>query len=114
MTTGCTASCVASSGLPMRPLRSPRRAAASAPNTCRLEWQARSHRNVLLRREALVAEEHDAILAERMPDLAEGLVLHRLREIYAADFRADIRLRPHDPDVLIIHALLPAASAAAV
>ena len=76
--------------------------------------KALGHRNVLLRREVLVAEEHDAIFAERAADLAEGLVLQRLREIDAADFRADIRRRRHDPDVLIIHALLPAASAVAV
>ena len=75
--------------------------------------KALGHRNVLLRREVLVAEEHDAVFAERAADLAERLVADRLPEIDAADLRTDIGRRRHDLDVLIVHAILPAASAAA-
>ena len=76
--------------------------------------KALGNRDVLLRREALVAEEHDAVFAERATDLAERLVAHGPRQIDAADLRTDIGRRRHDPDVLIVHAILPAASAAAV
>jgi hypothetical protein len=76
--------------------------------------KALGNRDVLLRRELLIAKEHDAVFAERAADLAERLVAHGPRQIDTADLRAHISRRRHDPDVLIVHAILPAASAVAV
>src|SRR5262249_41568715 len=71
--------------------------------------EALGDRDVLLRREVLVAEEHDAVFAEGVADLAEHLIRQRRREIDAADLRPDMSRRWHYPDVLISHAILPAA-----
>ena len=69
--------------------------------------EALGNSDVLLRRELLIAKEHDAVFAKRAADLAERLVLQRLREIDAADLRTDIGRRRHHPDVLVRHCHSP-------
>jgi hypothetical protein len=69
--------------------------------------EALGNSDVLLRREVLVAKEHDAVFTKGAADLAEGLVLQRLREIDAADLRTDIGRRRHHPDVLVRHCHSP-------
>ena len=59
--------------------------------------------DVLLRRQLLVAKEDDAVFSEGVPDLGEGFVRDRRRQIDPADFGPDMPRHRFDPDVVIAH-----------
>ena len=52
--------------------------------------EAAGEGDLLFRREFLVAEEHDLVVEEGRGDLGESIVVERLRQIDAADFRAQV------------------------
>jgi hypothetical protein len=66
--------------------------------------EATGESDLLLGRDPLVAKEQHAILVVGVLDRGEGTVVHRLRQVEAADFRAegstgwnDIEVRRHRP-----------------
>jgi len=58
-----------------------------------------AEREMLLRRDVLVAEEDDEVFGERAVDFVERAVRQRLSEIDAADLRADDRVSLSTPMV---------------
>src|SRR5207248_11348476 len=59
------------------------------------------------RRQPLVAEEHDAILPEGVPDFRQHLVGQWPRQLDPADLGAHMRRQRRHPDVLIGHRYSP-------
>src|SRR6478736_3064105 len=67
---------------------------------------------VLLMRQALVAEEDDEVLHQRVVHFLELLIAERARQVDAADLRADMRRQLPDLDCLIGHGCSFVAAAA--
>ena len=63
--------------------------------------EAAAEIEVLVLADVLVAEEDHQVLRQRAVDLLEGLVAQRLREIDAADLRADDRRQLVDGDRVV-------------
>ncbi len=62
---------------------------------------------VLLRREMLVAEEHDAVFAKGAADLGKNLVRQRRSQIDPGNLGPDLARNRLDPDMLVAHLILP-------
>ena len=67
-------------------------------------------RDVLLRRQLLVAKEHDPVFAQRPPDLGHSRLAERRRQIDSRNLRADMGRERRHLDMIVSHAHLPSRS----
>src|SRR5208283_4287244 len=65
---------------------------------------------MLVRRQALVAEENDAVFAEGMADLGQRRFCQWCRQIDTADLGAECRRKWRHPNVVVRHGSLPSTS----